>query len=79
MPFSKYEDSTNMVVTSVARQMQALYAEFQASQLNEKEFLRYGDQILNAEKFARRIDDQDFMEVIEAKFAEMKELSRSLL
>lgn len=79
MAYGKYEDSTNIIVASVARQMQALYAEFEANQIGEKEFLLYGDKILNADKFARRIDDHDFMEVIRAEFAKMKELSRSLL
>jgi hypothetical protein len=79
MAFSKYEDSTNMVVASVARQMQALYAEFQADQLSEKEFLYYGDKILNAEKFAHKIDDGAFLQTVRTELAKMKELSRALL
>ena len=56
MAFDKYEDNPNIIVASVARQMQALYAEFEANQIGEKEFLHYGDRILNADKFARRIE-----------------------
>lgn len=79
MAFDKYSEHPNVIVASIARQMEALYSEYQADQLSEKEFLHWGDKILDADKFARRIDDKGFMDEIRAEFAVMKEISRSLL